>query len=532
MHRAALVLLLSACLQLLCFLRWPGNPDWDVHHSIFAAQNFLAHRGLKSIDLFPEPTDDLSQLARIHWMTHWPPIHSLLYVAVMEFGLEPGPATKVLVLLCILVGGLGWLFVAKRLNASSTVLYSIALAYPWLAMIARSQLDYKNDHMGCALAPWIYFVAIGIEPLAVAPREQWRKLIGAALLAGSVIWVKYSLAPLLIGSALYVLWLDRFTWSRERILRLVTFGVFAALPGLLLWAVNHAWGGTKYPITGGGIRVSKFVFAKNLIANSVGAASGWEFLVIQANAFAEKFGRHVFPGVVFLVSLLVSGLWALQLLRTRWQDQEKRFLACLLFVSFAFMAMLIFTTWSSPIRYDFTSDGRFALPASIGWVFAVGMALGTWQHSSKLRSGVAVTLIVPILFSVGFYAGTGLFATPYAELPRTEAACLFGGPKDAAFLGTLEHSVIHPDLLVVPRGEFLSELETPVLYTDRVMKDKRDYESSRDLKVLAIVSRDQSWILDKDFSRASVRKSIIVPENFPYSVWELHYQASPVLTAR
>ena len=125
-------------MQFLCFWRWPGirlgRASLD-----FCGAEFSAHRGLKSIDLYPEPTDDLAHLARIHWMTHWPPAHSLLYVAAMEFGLAPGPVTKALAFLFILTGGLG-LHLAKRLEASPQILFAIALPRP-LACDDRPELS-------------------------------------------------------------------------------------------------------------------------------------------------------------------------------------------------------------------------------------------------------------------------------------------------------------------------------------------------------------------------------------------------------
>ena len=139
-----------------------------------------------------------------------------------------------------------------------------------------------------------------------------------------------------------------------------------------------------------------------------------------------------------------------------------------------------------------------------------------------------LVLAIPIIFSACFYAGTGLFATPYLEFPRTEAARLFGPRSiDSAYFRILERSAFHPDLVVVPGGEFLTELEIPALYTQEVLIDKQVYGSSRDLKILAIIPRDESSMVDENFSRASVRKPLPVPEGFPYTGWELDYSASP-----
>ncbi len=208
LRTAIAALLLSASVHSVCFWRWPGDPDWDVTHSVFAAQNFLAHKGLRSIDFDPEATDDLAHHARIKWMTHWPPAHSVLYVAVMMWGIAPGPATKILVLVCVVVGGLGWILLARALDGTPLSLVAIAVAYPWLSFMARAYLDYKNDHLACALAPWVYLCVLRIRPLAKSPGERWGRLFLAALLAGITILVKYSMAPVVAASGLYVLYLD------------------------------------------------------------------------------------------------------------------------------------------------------------------------------------------------------------------------------------------------------------------------------------------------------------------------------------
>src|SRR5262245_49376205 len=91
---ASLFLLASAALHFVAFAGWPGSPDADVVHSVFAAYNFVTGGHLQSINLYPQNTDDLARHAQIYWMTHWPPAHSWLYALVMWPGLSAGAATK------------------------------------------------------------------------------------------------------------------------------------------------------------------------------------------------------------------------------------------------------------------------------------------------------------------------------------------------------------------------------------------------------------------------------------------------------
>ena len=144
MSVALAALLISGSLHFACFAKWPGHPDWDVHHSVFAAQNFVAQGRLVSINLYPEYDDNLARHTQLRWMTHWPPAHSWLYMAAISSGLSAGASTKVLAALCVLLGGLGWVCLIRALGGSLYGMAVVAAAYPWLSFVARLYLDYKN----------------------------------------------------------------------------------------------------------------------------------------------------------------------------------------------------------------------------------------------------------------------------------------------------------------------------------------------------------------------------------------------------
>ena len=44
-------------------------------------------------------------------------------------------------------------------------LTALAFVYPWLSFIARTYWDYQNDHLSCALMPWVCLAIVRIEPL-------------------------------------------------------------------------------------------------------------------------------------------------------------------------------------------------------------------------------------------------------------------------------------------------------------------------------------------------------------------------------
>jgi len=525
MKTAIAALLLSASIHFACFWNWPGDPDWDVNHSVFAAQNFLAHKELKSINLFPEPTDDLARHTQLRWMTHWPPAHSWLYTAVMGLGLAPGPATKVLAFFCVFIGGLGWVLLARSLDGSPLSLLAVAVAYPWLSLVARLYLDYKNDHLACALAPWVYLCVMRIQPLAKSP-ERWGPLVLAALLAGSAILVKYSMAPVITASGLYVLYLDRTNLSLRRIARIGTFGGVLSLPVVSLWWVNHLLGGNRYPLTGGGLSFSLPVFAKNVVSHTFGSATGWDLVFIQLNLALEKqFGVHLFRGAVFATSLLILIVWVWYLLRRRWEEKEKEFCVYLSLLTCALCGTLALTTIMSRIKYDFSSDGRFSMPIAYGWLVLAAVALGKSQDRSRLCSAAFASLLVPIVFSTCFFAATGTLKTPYLRLPKSKLMWSESSdPSHVAFFSQL--ATERPDLVVATDGRFMVEFGVPAFYTFVATRDDAHvYYSSADLKVLAIVLPEEQPILLKKFRGASRIEQVASPQGFPFVVYELGFNA-------
>lgn len=523
---AIAALLLSVSIHCLCFWRWPGDPDWDVDHSVFAAQNFLAQKGMKSIDLHPEPTDDLARHARLKWMTHWPPAHSFLYLALMTWGIAPGPATKVLVFFCVAFGGLGWIFLARALDGTPAAMIAIGFAYPWLSFIGRAYLDYKNDHVACALAPWVYLCVLWIEPLKQIPSERWGRLVLAALLAGFTVWVKYSMAPVVAGSGLYVLYLDGKDGSAKRIRRVGIFGAFLVLPGSLLWLANRVWGGNQYPLTGGGLSFSPLVFAKNIVAHTFGSATGWDLVFIQLElALGKWFGRHLFRGTIFVVSFIVLVVWIWYLLGQQWREKEKRFVVYLVLLTLALCATLAMTTILSRVKYDVSSDGRFSMPISFGWVVLATLALGKRQERTAVRSLAFASLLIPTIFSACFLARTGTLATPNFRLPRSKLMWPeTRDPAHVAFFSQL--TAIRPDLIVPPDGRFIVEFGVPAFYTYVAARDDDHvYWSSQDLKVLAIVVPEEQATLLRKFRGAVSVEPIAVPAGFPFVVYEFSFKA-------
>jgi hypothetical protein len=237
----------------------------------------------------------------------------------------------------------------------------VAAGYPWISLMARIYIDYKNDHLACALVPWVY---VGIVQVASsAPRTKWTSVITTALLAGSTILVKYSLVPVLAATALYFVWLEAYPLKlmAEKIRRITAISVGLLLPGGLLWLANQAWGLESYPLqSGGGISPGPFTLVNNIVSNAFGATTGWSALLTQLNIALESHLRlSLFHGTIFTVSLILLTTWVVTSRRTKWTAEQFHFLQYMCLLTVILCAFLYAISALSAINYNFASDSRF-----------------------------------------------------------------------------------------------------------------------------------------------------------------------------
>ena len=285
---ALLVLILSAAVQYACFRRWPGNPMFDLGYSIFAAQNLLGHGRRVSLNMLADFHDDLAQAAHLRFLVHFPPGQSLLYAAAMSLGLGAGAATKLLVLLGIVVGGTGWLCLARCLKASPACLLALAIIYPWLAFAGAAYSLYETEHVAGALMPWFCLLLLQLAPFAAQARldprripfAQGGRLAAAAVLALVLVSFKYSMSPVLLATALFVLALDRRKFLRRPWWWKAAVIALAVAPLLLGLLVNHLYG-PRMANTAAAPPHAALMFVRDAFENSISAPFGWRALVVR-----------------------------------------------------------------------------------------------------------------------------------------------------------------------------------------------------------------------------------------------------------
>ena len=527
-----LILFVSAALHFADFTAWPGSPDADVVHSVFAAYNFVTNEHLQSINLYPQDTDDLATHAQIYWMTHWPPAHSWLYVLLMWPGLSAGIATKLLGLLCVLVGGVGWIRLVTVIGGSRICAAVVAAGYPWIFFMARVYIDYKNDHLACALVPWVYLGIVQIDPSPA--KAGWTRLIVTALLAGSTILVKYSLAPVLAATGMYFLWLEArpMTFTAAKMLRVAMFSVGLLLPGSLLWLANREWGrGSYYSLQqGGGVSLGPVTFLGNISSNTFGAPTGWNALLSQLNiALESHLGLSFFPGTLAAVSLIFILIWGVALLRTKWTKRQLHFLQYMCLLTAAIVGVLICDIGAQRDQDNFASDSRYYMPIGFGWIVLGVIAMDKMSWNSMIRSPLFYSLAVPALFNFFFYAAAGVLAHPYATMPNSGIWWTFEDHDQdhAAFLSRLiRERGKGPDLVITHQYNVMLEVSVPIYW--RYKNRQHSFYSSKDLEVWVMIEPDDEKLLLSQLQRASSIEPVLGPTGFPFKFYILKFVAEKV----
>lgn len=537
-----LILLVSAAIQFLCFARWPGNTDRDVSYSIFAAQNLIHHGQLRSINPLGAYGRDVAQYSRLRWMQHWPPAHSLLYAAVMGLGAQPGTATKLLGLLCVVVGGLGWLRLVGLMDAPGYLMVVLAAAYPLLPFINNVYVVYQNDHLAPALAPWICWAILRMEPLGTLASEQWGRLLAAGLLAGSTMLVKYSLAPILAAAGLYVLWLDGKELSTRRLWRLAAFSTALVLPGLLLMLMNRAWGG-KYPLPADttertSIFLPLLIYCRNILNNTVADGLGWVETLLKSSAFLRDYFHVEMPrGVIVVVSFVLLAIWVRHFRRVPWRGMEQRLGVFLLLFTASLWIMLAMMTARAGIGFNFSGYPRLYKPVTLLWMLLCAVSLGRMKRGDLVRSPAFYSMILSITFLAVAQAGNGLLGRPYARMPNSGLAWAQhqGDSVHSAFVSNfIARRGRGPDLLISDESKYMVELGIPSVYwleqqgpapQRRPQADRPSYRSSVDMEVWMIVEPASEQFLLEDLQGASSVERVEVPAGFPYQFYIFKFAA-------
>jgi hypothetical protein len=519
---ALLALLASAGMQFACFARWPGNPMNDVSYSIFAAQNLLAHGQLKSLNVLADYHDDVAQFAHLRWMVHFPPGHSLLYAAAMGLGLNAGSATKALALVGILAGGLGWIFLGRFLGASRKCIALLAAIYPWLPWGGSAYQLYETEHVAFALMPWFCLALLRIAPIAIPVPAQsqepvpdrGRQLLVVILLALVLITLKYSMSPVFLAAALYLLLLDGFRfagrsiWWKAAVLGLLVF------PLLLSQLVNYAYG-PRVTQAGAQTPYFAFRFARNILDISVSGTFGWD----KPIAFLSNLA-HLRPveGLVDIVSLASLAIWIAHFWRHPPQGRMRAFVHLLVLLTIALWLSLVASTYLAK-QWDFSAADRLYMPITLLWVLCCALSLDAMRAREMFRSPALYTLAFPILLTAVIAIK---FAVPHPSYPAMpQSGIAWTASRDAehaAFLSRLAASRGRSPDVLIGTPSVMNELAVPSISNGYLVPPGHHYWSSTKLELWALILPSQEKALLADFDGAGVQR-VATPPGFPFLLY-------------
>ena len=528
-------LFLSAAFQLLCFIRWPGNPSQDVNHAVFAAQNLLAHGQLKSVNFLADYGADLAQYAKPHWLIHWPPGQAFLYAVVLGLGLSPGPATKALGFLGVLGGGLGWVLLARFLGASRNCMLAVAAAYPWLPFGVTAYVAYTNDHLALFIMPWTCLVLLRLTSVMEpspgnsggSSKEEWYRLWAAALIAILGAAVKYTLARVFAGASIYLFWRDRSRLRNLGILWGLGLLLLLLFPGLLYLLVNSAYGKRfALPVQPGAF--SKAGFAMNLVNYTAAGAAGWDIVLAKAGALVDAHFHTHFPvAIVMLVpSFLMLIIWLPRLVLSGC-GRLISFIMLLGILTAGLWAMLAASTWLSGLQWDFSEESRFYKPIVLLWLLPCALFLDRLPWKEVRRSVAFYSLALPVALVAIGEVRLGLLRETWLRLPQSGTAWIWTyETSHARFLPDFAaRRSRKPDLLIGSDPRMMVELGVPIAYWRILQQRRAGYWTSKDLEIWAIIEADQVPALLEGVAGACSAERVAVPAGYPFAFYILNLKA-------
>ena len=163
-----------------------------------------------------------------------PPGPAILPAVAMLLNLSLGQSIKIVLLLCSITGGLGWVSVFERFNISKNIILMIAIL---LGLKCGASVDHyaTANIILFALTPWFIILSLNISDKfgnsTLSPRQYFRIAIILFIL-GCFAWIKLSglIVAGTIGASLFFMLLKKQARSKR-----VSFTLLFILCGLFFW---------------------------------------------------------------------------------------------------------------------------------------------------------------------------------------------------------------------------------------------------------------------------------------------------------
>ncbi|HTD61670.1 MAG TPA: glycosyltransferase [Gemmatimonadaceae bacterium] len=465
-----LILMLGLAVVLGVMGRVPQGIYGDQASQLRAARQYVEGKS-PSLNMVIQPdAADLSRDRRI-WIVSRPPGPQIAAYPFLAAGLSIGAAVRIVAVLCLIVGSVGWLRWYEQFDAPTWVLSIVAAALPFLHEASNGLYVFTQDTLSYAIAPWVLLLVL---------RSARRGAFGMGLALGVTYVVKYSLFFLGLG-ALVWLGVER-SWRR---LWWVAAG--AAIPVVVLSLLNAHFGVAVNSVTAQAGWYPHWESFAALIADPALAVTDADGLLGRLHASSYV---GVAPGLVMLW-LIVHG--------ARMPAVRAVAAARLAVIAFVVTMILIAAVWTfTSFAADLTA--RHVAPASLAVLpVAVLGAVDVWRHRGWLLRAVVAFTGCAIVLVPTLYGALALPAKAF-RIPRTyrvgpsgvlnpNLAPIPGAPDD---LATVEHRIIG-QFAAVTDVWVCDNSTTPLDLPGRVLADvderypANEFRSSRRLRITALI---------------------------------------------
>lgn len=240
---------------------YPYQIQTDVAAQVKSVQQWLRGETNLFYSLNIANPQDLSQNLRC-WILWWPPGVAIAFLPLIAIGLPLGLAVKLTAYGLFILGCIGWLRVAEKLQASfvSKVIFSLVLPLYCLGHATTYSASNLNggDILPFGIMPWVFLYTIHITcDSSNNSNTTYRYFLlnysYLGVILGIIYWLKYAAFTGSLGILSYLLVCALFFQKQyslpQRFGLVITATFFCILPFLLLGFINKTFAGIDSAIT-------------------------------------------------------------------------------------------------------------------------------------------------------------------------------------------------------------------------------------------------------------------------------------------
>ena len=387
--------LLSVAILAAMVFRIPQGLYSDPAWQLAGVRQFLAGQSpTPNTGRTPVATDFSTD--RLEWVTWWAPGTAFLAAGPMRLGLSSGTAVRVITLVFLTAGAIGWARWIAAFDLPSVVAFAMVALLPWMRRASAGVFEFSAETLVFGVAPWVLLAA-----LAAARRAEHAACasisFAVGLIVGLVYWLKYSW---LLAAAGILAWFVMSSAGGRRARLAAVAG--AAVPVAALSVLNVTLGGHA------NVATTTASFHPSLITwiAAAGAPSVMWFDLEAALRYAlmNPSSPWISDTSWPLLFGLPGALWFVSAVR-RAQVGHAGALALAVWISSIGLAILAWTLTPASV------EGRHLATAGLATLpLVVSLAIREWRGDvASRRVSAAVVLIVyivaPAAYGVASVAG-------------------------------------------------------------------------------------------------------------------------------